>query len=224
MSQRAATLLILAFLIPGWAGAWTGSETGNLFKKMEAAYGKVRDYRAHLEVIGRRNDGSLEIRKLTYTFKKPNRIRMDFESPHPGLVLVYPDQDGKAEIRPFRWMPFWVISLDPNDAPLRVSPGQRIDQTDIGLLIQNISHSLTDWRRGEVKATESAEQIRIRVLSKNHFLKDVETLYQFSIDKRMWLPVGVDEYTPARVPERTTIFHDLEINLGIQDGFFRLAR
>ncbi len=222
MHRLSRILTLFTLLLPFSTFAWTGADTESLLKKMEAAYGGVRDYQTDLEVRARRRDGSFTTKRILYTFKKPHWIRLDFESPHPGMILVYPDAKGKAVVRPSGWAQFFKLRLAPDSFLLKVSAGQRIDQTDLGLLIRNISDSLTDRRHGQVEVAEDKGHIRIRVLADNHFRDGVATLYRFVIDRKLWLPVMVEESTPDGVLERTVNFRNLRINIGVPDSFFRL--
>lgn len=213
------------FILIGLSPAETvasASDIQGLLNKMESAYAQVTDYQARMEVRTYSSKGSFKTEKFLYTFKKPKHIRLDLESPHPGMVLVYPDKNGKVGIRPSGWARFFRLSLAPDSFFLRVSSGQRIDQTDIGLLIKKISASLTVERRGRSELEEDARHIRVRVLAENHFRKGVQTRYEFLIDKTMWLPVGVTESTPEGVLERRTIFRDLRVNIGVKDTLFKL--
>jgi len=89
---------------------------------------------------------------------------------------------------------FCVSSIDRKSSDYRTA-GQRIDQTDLGLLIKNISHSLTDQRRGPVEIEEDG-YVLIRVFSGEPFHEGVVTLYQFFIDKNLWLPLKVEDHCP----------------------------
>jgi hypothetical protein len=189
---------------------------------MEATYARLRDYQAELEVRTFEGDGSFKTEKVVYTFKRPNRIRLDFQSPHPGRVLIYPGRDGKVVVRPWGWAPLFLLRLDRGSSLLEVSPGQRIDQTDLGLLIRNIAHSLSRGRRGPIELTEDDGHIRIRVLAENHFREGIVTLYQFLVDQKLWLPVRVDESRPDGSLERTVIFRNVRVNVGVPDSVFQL--
>ncbi len=210
-------ILLLPCLAPFHVYAWTSSETETLIEKMESAYAGVSDYQAQMEVRTFRADGSFETRKFLYTFKKHKKIRLDFESPYAGLTIVYPDQNGEVALRGFL-----TFHLPPDNFLLQVSAGQRIDQTDLGLLITNIAHSLTDHRRGPLAATEENAAIRIRVMADDHFQKGVVTLYQFLIDKEVWLPIEVEESSLDGLLKRTIVFRNLRTNIGIPDNFFQL--
>jgi outer membrane lipoprotein-sorting protein len=216
-SSLAFPIALIGCLLPSCLHAWGSADTETLVKKMEAAYALVNDYRANVEVRTYRKDGSFEAKKFSYTFKRPKWVRLDFESPYPGMIVVYPDRNGKVEVHRY-----FTLHLARDNLLLEIASGQRIDQTDLGLLIRNISHSLTDHRRGQVEATEDDGDLRIRVLADDHFREGVLTLYQFLIDRKLWLPVGVEESTPDARLERTVIFQNLRTNIGVPDDFFRL--
>jgi outer membrane lipoprotein-sorting protein len=213
--------LLLLFMCPSQtlAGAPTIQD---LLKNMEPAYNEVNDYQTKVEVRTYDDDNSYTTEKFLYTFKKPKRIRIDLESPHPGMVLVYPDRNGKVGVRPSGWASFFKLSLAPDSFLLTVSSDQKIDQTDMGLLIENITKSLTDERHGRPEIEEEGGFIRIRVLADNHFRKGVRTRYEFLIDKMNWLPVEISEFTADGVLERRVIFSDLKVNIGVKDSFFQL--
>jgi outer membrane lipoprotein-sorting protein len=203
-------------------GAWTQPDTDILLKRVKAAYEEVKDYQAHLEYSAKRRNGSFATKRVLYSFKKPHWIRLDFESPYRGMVLLYPDPKGRALVRPSGWARLWKLRLSPNHFFLKISPGQQIDETDMGLLIRNISHSLTDWRRGQVDIDENDEHIEIRVLSDNHFRKGVLTRYRFLIDRKLWLPIEVEESTPDGIVERKVMFRNLRLNTGVPESFFQI--
>ncbi len=213
---------LFAFLLPASTAAWTASDTESLLKKMKATYVGIEDYQTRLEIKVRERDGSLKTKKVLFTFKKPQWIRLDFESPHPGMILVYPDRNGKAVVRPSGWARFFKLRLAPDSFLLKISSGQRIDQTDLGLLIRNISHSLTDRRRGQVEVDKKGGDLRIHVLADNHFREGIVTRYQFLIDGKLWLPVEVEESTPDGIFERLVVFRSLRVNIGVPNSFFQL--
>jgi len=196
-------------------------DAATIIDRMDAAYAKVEDYQAHVEVRSFGSDGSVKIERFLYSFKKPKWIRLDMETPHPGMVLVYPDERGKVSVRPSGIMHFLTLHLSPGSHLLKVSAGQRLDQTDMGQLIAKISHSLTDERQGPANIIEEGGALVIRVLALDHFRPGITTLYEFRIDEGFWLPVTVEEATPAGHPERVVTFQDLRINTGITQAFFQ---
>jgi len=211
------SILPLAVFFPSCLIAWNPPDAGTLLKKMEETYAGVKDYQANMEIRAYRKDGSYKTKRFLYTFQKPNRIRLDFESPYAGMIVVYPDREGKVVLR---W--FFTIHLAPDNSLLQDSSGQRIDQTGMGLLIEKMAESLTDHRRGPLEITEDEKEIRIRVVADDHFRKGVVTRYQFLIDKKLFLPVRVEELTTGGLLERTIVFRSLKMNIDVPDSFFQL--
>ncbi len=219
---RARSIIFLVCLTAFHASALTPLDPRALLKKLEEAYAGVKDYKTLVEVKTFKSDGSSETEKFVYSFKKPNLIRIDFESPHKGMVLVYPDRNGKVAVQPSGLAHLLRLHLAPDSGLLKNSSGQRIDQTDIGLLISNIGHSLTDQSRGPAEITEEDGYARIRVLAVDHFRENVNTLYRFSVNKKSWLPGKVEEFTPDGRLKRSVTFEDLRVNNGFPDSFFQL--
>ncbi len=220
MLPHMASLVLFAYIFSSYVLAWDASDIQMLLSKMEESYDRVVDYQVRIEVRTYKQDSSFKIEKFLYTFRKPKSIRLDFESPHSGMILVYPDREGKVVVFPSRLLPFLKFPLQLDSPRLRVPSGQRIDETDQGSLIKNIAHSVTDQRRGSVTVTDQNGTIRIQVLADDHFRKGVITYYQFFIDKKLWLPIRVEESTPDGRLERIVIFNDFKVNVGIPDSLF----
>ena len=197
------------------------ADVETLLQKMEAAYDQVRDYQTDVEILLFNEDGSFKTEKSLYTFKKPKHIRLDFVSPHPGMMLVYPGPDGKVLMKPQGVLSVLTFHLALDDPLLGSPSGQRLDQTDLGVLIKNIRHSVTDQRRGPVSLSEDKETIRIQVLADDHFREGVETRYQFLISKQLWLPLEVGQFTANGVPESRIVFHNLRTNINVPDDLFQ---
>ena len=198
-----------------------GLAPAEILQKMQESYAEVKDYRTDVLVRHHEEGGSVSVLRFKYTFKKPEMIRLDFQSPHKGLVIIYSEQNGKAVVRPFSWAPFVRFHLSPESDFIIGFSGQRIDQTDMGQLIENIGKSLFTERGNKPVIENSETAIEIHVMAEDHFHRDRTTLYRFVIDKTLWLPVAVDERTPDRMLKREIRFQDLQINLGIADSFFR---
>jgi len=196
----------------------TANQASNIIAQMKAAYAQVGGYKTTTEITVYRAGQVTETQRFSYAFEKPNKIRIAFETPHSGMVLTYPDKNGKVRVKPGGWTGFLRFHFSPDSSVFKSSSGQRIDQTDMGLLIENIAHSLTDRRRGEISITTRDGQVQIEVLADDHFLPGIQTLYRFTIDDTHRLPVSVRELTPEGVPKRDVTFRDLKTSAGRSHG------
>jgi outer membrane lipoprotein-sorting protein len=221
LGQPIEIIFLLLTLLPIRVGASNLEEAQALLERMQSAYEKVKDYRVLVKVVTAENGGN-RTEEFIYTFKKPNHIRIDFLTPQPGTILIYPDKENKVSVRPWGWS-FLDLHLSPDSFLLANPSGQRIDQTDFGLLIKNIGRSMDGGRRGPLEILDEARDIRIRVLAEDHFRAGKITKYQFIIDKNTYLPAEVEQWTPEGVFERKISFRNLEININVPDSFFHLA-
>ena len=211
-------LLFLHITLPFPIAHATQIET--ILQKMTAIYATVTDYQSTVEVTSAGQDGSLARERFLYTFRKPKQIRIDFEVPDPGMVLIYSNKDGKVRVRPWGAKGIFEFHLDPDSFLLHLSSGQRVDRSDLGLLIVKIRESVEEHRRGPVELSESESAVEINVAADNHFREGVTTRYHFSIDKKMWLPVQVEESSLEGSFERRILFLGLRTNIGVPDSTF----
>jgi hypothetical protein len=218
----AESLFILLLASWSYVSAEIPLDAQTVLAKMREAYASVRDYQTHMKVIAFEGDGSSSESRFLYTFKKPLSIRLDFEAPHRGMVVIFPDEYGKVGVKPSGFIRFLRLHLEVDNSLLQAASGQSIDKTDMGLLIENISRSVGEGRRGPVEVTPRGGLVAIKVSAVNHFRKGIVTLYAFTIDRGLWLPVRIDESTPDGKPERTVVFDDLRINTGVTDNLFQL--
>ena len=191
-----------------------------ILQKMVAIYSGVTDYQSTVEVTTAGQEGSVTSEKFLYTFKRPKQIRIDFEVPHPGMVVIYSNKDGKVRVRPWGGTGLFEFHLDPDSFLLRLRSGQRVDRTDLGLLIVKIRESVEEHRRSPVELSESEDRVEISVVADNHFRQGVTTRYRFSIDKQIGLPTQVEEHSLEGAFERSILFLGLRTNIGVPDTAF----
>lgn len=212
--------LILFALLSISANAADYSDPQALLKRVQSSYEAVKDYRVLVQVVIAAENAGWRKEEFIYTFKKPRQVRIDFRIPQSGTTLIFPDEEGKVLVRPWGWR-FLELRLAPDSMLLANPAGQRIDQTDFGLLIKNIGRSMDGGRRGDLEIFEEDQYIRIRVLAGNHFREGKVTSYQFTIDKNSYFPAEIEERTSDYVFERKITFRELAVNTGVPDTFFQ---
>ncbi|GAB4259604.1 MAG: hypothetical protein Kow0092_07960 [Deferrisomatales bacterium] len=231
--RHAGVLLGLA-LLAGGAGVWAAAtsaplgpaagerEAQRLVARLRATYRRVVDYRVRVVTERRRDSRIPEITEVVYRFRRPGRIRIDFLRPRRGLRLVFPDGRGRVGVRPGGWLGFLRLSLDPGNPLVRAGPGQRVDQTHLGLLVEKIAESVGPGRTGPLAVERAGAAAILRVEARHHFLPGERARYEFWIDTARWLPSKVHEALLSRREEREIRFLDWEINPGLSDEVFQL--
>jgi outer membrane lipoprotein-sorting protein len=190
--------------------------------RMRTAYEKVTAYRTEVETSEYRG-GRIDVtRRFLFSFRKPNRMRIDMETPHPGMRLVYPDRDGRVFVQFGGWLSAMKVRLAPDNSLFATRAGQRLDKSDFGLLIRNIGRSVGEERVGETKVVKEDGQLLLEVVARDHFQPGVVTRYRFLVDKSLWLPVAVEESTPEGLLKRTIHFRNIEKNPQFPGDFFQI--
>lgn len=191
-----------------------------ILERINAAYAKVQAYQAEVESSEYHKGRLEETRSFRYAFQKPGRLRIDMHHPHAGMQLTYPDARGRVRVRFGGWLGFASLRLQPENRLFATRSGQRIDQSDLGLLIRNIGRSIAEGHSDTLRIEEQPGRVLVEVLAADHFLSGVTTRYRFLIDRVLWLPVAVTESTPQGVMKRTTLFNDLQINPAFPEEYF----
>lgn len=106
--MHSARLGILAFILtlvcPPVGHAVDPEE---IILKMQKNYAKVEDYQTDVLVRRYKEDGATVVWRFTYSFKKPGMIRINFQEPHKGMIIVYSQRDGHAVVQPLPWAGFF---------------------------------------------------------------------------------------------------------------------
>jgi outer membrane lipoprotein-sorting protein len=106
----------------------------DLIADAQARFGALANY----ELTLRSTPAGGEPVEVSYCYRKPGFIRMDFIRPHAGATLSYSPETGKVLLWPFGFHTFPRLALSP-DHPLIQGPhGHRVDRSDLGALLANV--------------------------------------------------------------------------------------
>lgn len=100
----------------------------------QARFGALHSYQVTL----RSTDAAGAQQVIRYFFQKPGWVRMDFEQPHRGAVLIYSPDTRRVHLWPFGLGHWPQLDLAPDNALLRSPGGQRVDRSDVGVLLTDL--------------------------------------------------------------------------------------
>lgn len=161
---------------------------------------------------------------IRYFYKKPGFIRMEFEEPHRGAVLVFDPVEREVVLRPFRFLKSFKMRLDPEDRLIRSSRGHTVDESSIGALLDNVSE-LRDNGSLDVLREEDADgksALLVEVRGRGGREVDGVNLYRLWLDHDTALPVKVEAYDAGgRLVERVRM-ESLVVDPEFPPDFFSL--
>lgn len=160
---------------------------------------------------------------LLYSFKRPGYVRVEFQKPHQGAVLIYDPIKKQAKLWPFGPQSLPALTLSPDNRLIKSPSGQRIDHSDIGALYQNIqtlqSHGKTEFL-GTARL-DGKEAAHLEVEGNVGFTVASVHRYQLWLDPETAFPVRVISYNAAGQLLETVDMKALQLNLDFPDDFFR---
>lgn len=160
---------------------------------------------------------------IKYFYKKPGYIRMEFERPHKGAVLVYDPEKREVLLRPFRFWESFEMRLQPEDSLIRSEKGHTVDKSDIGSLLSNVK-KLRDNGLVETSGEEDLggrKTIVVEVKGSGSFTTDDGVnRYRLWLDRELMLPVKVKAFAASGELLEEVLMQDLEIDQALSVELF----
>jgi len=183
------------------------------------SYQRIASYRVTLHS---RHGGNEEI--IRYFYKKPGFIRMEFVKPHKGALLVYDPTAKLVRLRPFGFTSLFVLALDPGNSLVKSAQGHRVDESDIGALLRRVQrlqeHGATTVTGEETVGGRKAAIVSVEGRA-GYSLQGIHR-YLLWLDKTTHLPVKVAAYDDKGRQVEEVLMSDLEVNVVLEDGVFKL--
>jgi outer membrane lipoprotein-sorting protein len=200
-------LIALLALVPQRAFAGPVEDALSSFERLES-------YKVTLQS----NSGEV----IRYFFKKPGYIRMEFEQPHKGAVLVYDPFKKEVLLRPFGFLKSLEMRMGPDDRLIRSSGGHTVDESDIGSLLKNVK-KLKDNGTVAVAGEEEVggrKTLLVEVRGEGSFEVDGTNRYRLWLEKTLMLPVKVEAYSASGELLEGVHMDDLEVDPALSNDLF----
>jgi len=134
--MRPALILAATLFGTSATAAVEGAASGAALDPIERAiqnYAQVNTYTVIIRSVKQNKE-----EELRYYFKRPGFVRMEFIKPHAGAVLVFSPLTQRVRLWPFGESHFPEFNLAPSNPLILSSSGQRVDQSDVGALFENV--------------------------------------------------------------------------------------
>lgn len=185
---------------------------------VEYALERYRSVEAYQVTLKSFAGSSAEI--IHYTYRRPGYVRMDFVTPHAGVILVYNPQKNEARLWPLGAR-FFSIALDPASRLIQSHAGQRVDRSDIGALLRNVQNL---QRAGDTTTSadnlSGREMLRITVNGTAAASIGVIQRYILWLDAETWLPRRVISRDAADRPIEEVWFEGLRVDPELPAAIF----
>ncbi len=225
MIRRAVFILsvIIGLLFPlGILEAVAGNEDRILAvaQNMEAAFKSLEDYACETEQVFYQDGVENQRYHFKFYFKKPKKIRVDFSHPHPGLTVIYNDDEKDATVIPFRSLAAFKFRFSIDNPMMKTLTGQRINQTDMGYFIEFIFKNLKEVGQKENDLHENEQQVQFVFWALDYIEQRSPEKYRISISKKHWFPIRLERYSSGDKILEVSDIKDYVFNAHLEDKFF----
>lgn len=204
--------LALLTLLPGAAMA-------DPLTDAEARFGALHSYQVTL----RSTDAAGRQQVIRYAYRKPGWVRMDFEQPHRGAVLVYAPDTRRVRLWPFGLGHWPTLDLPPDHPLLRSPQGHRVDQSDVGVLLGEM-RALHE--RGSAMPLDDADlagrpATGLEITGPPHPAADGVHRYRVWLARDTGFPLRVDSFSASGGLIESVDMSDARIDAPLPERVFR---
>jgi outer membrane lipoprotein-sorting protein len=192
-------------------------------QKMASAFQGMEDYTCDVETIfyqGGQHGTGYERYRFKFYFKRKKKIRVDFEEPYPGTIVIYSGGKEQATVIPFGFIPKLKFNLSLKNPMLKTPSGQRLDQTDMGYFIDFVFRSLKKMGQEEDEFWEESEKTTFFLNALDHINQEKMARYRIVILKKNWLPIEIERYELDGTPVESMQIRNYSINTHLDDYLF----
>lgn len=178
---------------------------------ISAAMDRYRAVESYQVTLKSSSAGESEI--IRYAYKKPGFVRMDFERPHKGAVLIYDPLKNQVRLWPFG-LKFFALTLSPGNRLVQSRTGQRVDNSDVGALWQNVK-TLQDNGEARVLGHETvngAQALRVTVTGRENFVVGNVHRFEIWLEEKTLFPAKIVSRSADEELIETVLMEDLKVN------------
>ena len=188
-------------------------------QKMISTIKEIDDFISEAEIIYYKKVKEDKCYRLTYFFNRKGFFRIHLSRPFPGVTVFYKRGEEKLTIKPFRFLPL-KFRFSIYSAMVKGPSGQRIDQSDVGYIIEFFYKNIKWIQEGENEFFEEENQIEFMFWALDYIENKNLEKYRVFVSKENWLPTRIERYNLEDKPIEITIFKKYTINPHLKDKFF----
>ena len=226
-SSRALHLLWISLFFLGWMTLPVSSaepaktnQVLEVAERMRANFEGIEDYTSEVEQIYFKDGVEEERHHFKYFFKKPDKIRVDFFSPHSGLNVFYQRGEKKATLRPFPSVPSIKFRISIDNSIIKTPTGQGIYQTDMIFFIDFLFRNLAQVPQKDSQFQEEKDQVHFLFWARDYVQGNVPEKYRIFISTQNWFPIRIERYSSEGKPVEFSHIQNYVFNSHLDERFF----
>lgn len=181
--------------------------------RAEACFRALKTYQATLHAHAR---GGRRIAR--YFFRKPGWVRMELIQPYHGMILIYDPDERGVRLWPFGAQHGPVLHFSPDHPLLRDHHGHRIDQSDVGALLDNLRALRAGGALRLLQAAQPA--LGFEVAGGPHAAVGAVRRYCVWLAQPSGFPIRIESYDGQGERLEHVEIRDVQIDVDLPHDFF----
>lgn len=210
--------MLLSLLAVAALGAAPGGEP-DLLATATDRFQALDGYRVTL----RATSPAHALRLIRYSYRRPGWLRLDFDTPHHGAVLIYDPASQRVRLWPFGIGHFPQLTLAPDNPLLRDRRGHRVERSHVGALLENVRKLVVHGRqqRGEPVQLGRWQALPLTVTGGGDETVEGVHRYQLWLEREHLFPLKVISYGVDGGELETVLMDDVEFDPALPDDWFQ---
>jgi outer membrane lipoprotein-sorting protein len=192
-------------------------EVGN---RIEEAYGKLQSYACDIEGIYFKSGREFERYVLRFSFRKPDRFRIEFSRPYSGVTIFYTEGEKDLTSRPLAAFPSVQFRFSVNNPLFKSPSGQAVNQMHLRYFLGFLRDNARALPQENAELKYDGEILSFWLNAKDYVEGKLPERYRIYIDSKLWLPARLERFDLAGTPLEFTIFSNCRINPALDGAFF----
>jgi outer membrane lipoprotein-sorting protein len=215
------TIALLALSPAGRAQA--GSDRERILEvigKIEQAYRKLQSYECDMEGVYFNAGRESERYVFRFYFRQPDKFRVEFRKPYPGMTIFYTEGEKEFIARPFAALPSVQFRFSVDNPLFRTPSGQGVNQMHLFYFLEFLRQNARTLPQEGSDFKSDGGNLSFWITSKDYVKGRLTERYQMHIDTRIWLPGRIERYDMAGIPLEFTYFRNYQVNPALDRALF----
>lgn len=215
--------LALCVLPTADAQAQAGADRERILQvadRIEAAYGRLQSYACDIEGIYFDAGREYERYVFRFFFRKPDRFRIEFQSPYPGVTIFYSGGEKEFTARPLAAFPSVQFRFSVNNPLFKSPSGQGVHQMHLLYFLDFLRKNAKSLPQEGADFSEDGPVLSFWLAARDYLAGGMPERYRMHINTALWLPVRFERYDAAGLPLEFTFFRNYRVNPALDGAFF----
>ncbi|SCK27594.1 DUF1571 domain-containing protein [Vogesella sp. LIG4] len=213
-------MLLTLLAVAALAGA--PADEADLLAAAMAHFQALDSYRVTLRSASARHAPQ----RIHYSYRRPGWLRLDFDTPHHGAVLVYDPGSREVRLWPFGLGHFPQLKLAPDNRLIRDPYGHTVDRSHVGVLLENVQRLLQhgSLERAQMAPLGHWQAWPVTVTGGDGQAVDGVHRFQLWLERDHLFPLKVVSYGADGAELETVWMDDVEFDVTLPDDWFQPQR